>query len=114
MSCVSFASSKRYLRRERQMLSRQMERKLSKSEREKMYFKWGISISSKHRRLQLAHRLWSETDIDHVRESATIVAKLVGTVEPDQAFKEMFGLNFAPRRTRKKTFGWTSSVKHIL
>ncbi|KAI5418534.1 kinesin-like protein KIN-7E isoform X2 [Lathyrus oleraceus] len=107
-------SSKRYLRRERQMLSRQMERKLSKSEREKMYFKWGISISSKHRRLQLAHRLWSETDIDHVRESATIVAKLVGTVEPDQAFKEMFGLNFAPRRTRKKTFGWTSSVKHIL
>jgi len=97
------------------MLSRQMQRKLSKSERENMYLKWGISMSSKHRRLQLAHRLWSETeDINHVRESATIVAKLVGTVEPDQAFKEMFGLNFAPRRRRKKSFGWTSSMKHIL
>lgn len=107
-------SSKRYLRRERQMLSRQMQRKLSKSERDNMYLKWGISMSSKHRRLQLAHRLWSETDINHVRESATIVAKLVGTVEPDQAFKEMFGLNFAPRRRRKKSFGWTSSMKHIL
>ncbi|CAI8609055.1 unnamed protein product [Vicia faba] len=108
-------SSKRYLRRERQMLSRQMERKLSKSERENMYSKWGISMSSNNRRLQLAHRLWSEPDIDHVRESANIVAKLVGTVEPDQAFKEMFGLNFAPRRRRKKSFGWTSSMKkHIL
>ncbi|KAK2355606.1 ATP binding microtubule motor family protein [Trifolium repens] len=108
-------SSKRYLRRERQMLSKQMQRKLSKSERENMYLKWGISMSSKHRGLQLAHRLWSETeDINHVRESATIVAKLVGTVEPDQAFKEMFGLNFAPRRRRKKSFGWTSSMKQIL
>ncbi|WJX88512.1 hypothetical protein P8452_70594 [Trifolium repens] len=108
-------SSKRYLRRERQMLSKQMQRKLSKSERENMYLKWGISMSSKHRGLQLAHRLWSETeDINHLRESATIVAKLVGTVEPDQAFKEMFGLNFAPRRRRKKSFGWTSSMKQIL
>jgi centromeric protein E len=97
------------------MLSKQMQRKLSKSERENMYLKWGISMSSKHRGLQLAHRLWSETeDINHVRESATIVAELVGTVEPDQAFKEMFGLNFAPRRRRKKSFGWTSSMKQIL
>ncbi|XP_004509339.1 kinesin-like protein KIN-7G isoform X1 [Cicer arietinum] len=108
-------SSKRYLRRERQMLSKQMQRKLSKSDRENMYLKWGIRMSSKHRRLQLAHHLWSETeDINHIRESATIVAKLVGSVEPDQAFKEMFGLNFAPRRRRKKSFGWTSSMKHIL
>lgn len=97
------------------MLSKQMQRKLSKSDRENMYLKWGIRMSSKHRRLQLAHHLWSETeDINHIRESATIVAKLVGSVEPDQAFKEMFGLNFAPRRRRKKSFGWTSSMKHIL
>ncbi|PNY06518.1 kinesin-related protein 4-like [Trifolium pratense] len=108
-------SSKRYLRRERQMLSKQMQKKLSKSERENLYLKWGISMSSKHRGLQLAHRLWSETeDINHVRESATIVAKLVGTVEPDHAFKEMFGLNFAPRRRIKKSFGWTTSMKQIL
>ncbi|TKY55877.1 Kinesin protein NACK1 [Spatholobus suberectus] len=108
-------SSKRYLRSERQILSKQMQKKLSKSERENLYIKWGIRMSSKHRRLQLAHRLWSETeDIKHITESATIVAKLVGSVEPDQAFKEMFGLNFAPRRTIKKSFGWTASMKNIL
>ena len=110
-------SSKRYLRRERQMLSKKMQRKLSKSERENLYLKWGIRMSSKHRSLQLAHRLWSETeDIDHIKDSANIVAKLVGTVEPNQAFKEMFGLNFAPqhRGRRRKSFGWTASVKHIL
>ncbi|XP_027346564.1 kinesin-like protein KIN-7G [Abrus precatorius] len=108
-------SSTKYLRRERQMLSKQMQRKLSKSERENLYSKWGISGNSRHRRLQLAHRLWSETeDTESIRESATIVAKLVGSVQPDQAFKEMFGLNFAPRRTRKKSFGWTASMRHIL
>jgi len=97
------------------MLSKQMLKKLSKSERENLYIKWGIRISSKHRRLQLSHRLWSKTDdIDHITESATIVAKLVGSVEPDQAFKEMFGLNFAPRCTKRKSFGWTTSMKNIL
>ncbi|CAJ1942409.1 unnamed protein product [Sphenostylis stenocarpa] len=112
---LTLESSQRYLRGERQMLSKQMEKKLSKSERENLYVKWGIRLSSRHRRLQLAHRLWSKTeDIDHIRESAIIVAKLVGSVEPDQAFKEMFGLNFAPRCTKKKSFGWTSSMKYIL
>ncbi|KAK7360160.1 hypothetical protein VNO77_02140 [Canavalia gladiata] len=108
-------SSLRYLRKERQMLSRQMHRKLSKSERDNLYLKWGVRSSSKHRRLQLAHRLWSQTeDMDHISESAIIVAKLVDSVEPDQAFKEMFGLNFAPRCRRKKSFGWTATVRHIL
>ncbi|QCD82041.1 centromeric protein E [Vigna unguiculata] len=108
-------TSHRYLRAERQMLSKQMEKKLSKSERENLYIKWGVSLSSKYRRLQLSHRLWSKTDdMDHIRESATIVAKLVGSVEPDQAFKEMFGLNFAPRTPKRRSFGWTTSMKNIL
>ncbi|KAE9597867.1 putative plus-end-directed kinesin ATPase [Lupinus albus] len=108
-------SNTRYLRRERQMLSRRMQRKLSRSEREKLYFKWGIRISSKNRSLQLAHRLWADTEnIDKIRESAAIVSKLVGSVEPDHAFKEMFGLNFAPQNRRKKSFGWAATIKHIL
>ncbi|OIW11029.1 hypothetical protein TanjilG_22836 [Lupinus angustifolius] len=108
-------SSIRNLRRERQMLSKQIQRRLSKSERENLYLKWGLRLSSKHRRLQLSHRLWSETkDMEHARESAEIVAKLVGSVEPHRAFKEMFGLNFAPRPTSKKSFGWTASMKNIL
>ncbi|CAL0313279.1 unnamed protein product [Lupinus luteus] len=108
-------SNARYLRRERQMLSRRMRWKLSKSEREKLYLKWGIRMSSKNRSLQLAHRLWSDTEnIDKIRESAAIVSKLVGSVEPDHAFKEMFGLNFAPQNRRKKSFGWAATIKHIL
>ncbi|KAE9612953.1 hypothetical protein Lal_00027302 [Lupinus albus] len=112
---LTLDSSIRNVRRERQMLSKQIERRLSKSERENLYLKWGLRLSSKHRRLQLSHRLWSETkDMEHARDSADIVAKLVGSVEPHRAFKEMFGLNFAPRPTSKKYFGWTASMKNIL
>lgn len=108
-------SSVRNLRRERQMLSRQMQRRLSKSERENLYLKWGIRLSSKNRALQLAHRLWTDSkDMDHIADSAAVVAKLLGSVEPKQAFKEMFGLNFAPRRPTRRSLGWTFGIKHIL
>ncbi|KHN36049.1 Kinesin-related protein 4 [Glycine soja] len=107
--------SMRYLRKERQMLSKQMHKRLSKYDRQNLYLKWGLRLSSKHRSLQLAHQLWSDTkDMDHVRDSASIVAKLVGLVEPEQAFKEMFGLNFTPQPTSRKSFSWTASVRHIL
>ncbi|CAK8539983.1 unnamed protein product [Lathyrus sativus] len=110
-------SSTRYLRKERQMLCKQMQKKLSKGERENLYTKWGLLLSSKHRRLQLAHRLWTDTNsIDHIRESAAVVVKLVGPVEPEQALKEMFGLNFVPRPTSRKSFSWsfTNSMRQIL
>ncbi|AES95091.2 putative plus-end-directed kinesin ATPase [Medicago truncatula] len=110
-------TSMRYLRRERQMLCKQMQKKLSKYDREDLYMKWSIHLSSKHRRLQLAHHLWTDTNnIDHIRESAAVVAKLVGPVEPEQALKEMFGLNFAPRSTSRKSFSWsfTNSMRQIL
>lgn len=110
-------TSMRYLRRERQMLCKQMQKKLSKYDREDLYMKWSIHLNSKHRRLQLAHHLWTDTNnIDHIRESAAVVAKLVGPVEPEQALKEMFGLNFAPRSTSRKSFSWsfTNSMRQIL
>ncbi|XP_014520943.1 kinesin-like protein KIN-7E [Vigna radiata var. radiata] len=108
-------SSMRYLRKERQMLSKQMHKRLSKDDRQNLYLKWGLRLSSKNRSLQLAHRLWTDTkDMDHIRDSASIVAKLVGLVEPEQAFKEMFGLNFTPQPTSRKSFSWTASVRHIL
>ncbi|XP_019422233.1 PREDICTED: kinesin-like protein KIN-7H isoform X6 [Lupinus angustifolius] len=107
-------SSIKKLKRERRMLRKQIRRRLSKSERENMYLKWGLRSSSKHKRSQLVQRLWSDTkDMHQVGESAAIVAKLVGPVEPNQALKEMFGLNFAPRPTSKKSTGCTASMKHI-
>lgn len=97
------------------MLSQQTHRRLSKTERENLYLKWGIRLNSKNRALQLAHRLWTDTqDMDHIAESAAVVAKLLGSVEPEQAFKGMFGLNFAPRSLSRKSCSWTSSIMHIL
>ena len=63
----------------------------------------------------MANLLWSDTkNLDHIMDSATIVAKLVSTVEPEQAFKEMFGLRFAPRDARPKSHFWTESFKALV
>ncbi|KAA3474437.1 kinesin-like protein NACK1 isoform X1 [Gossypium australe] len=61
------ASSLKALRRERQMLSQQMNKRFSKTERKNLFLKWGIGLNTKHRRLQLAHCLWIDSkDMDHI------------------------------------------------
>jgi centromeric protein E len=78
-----------------------------------MYSKWGVSLSSKRRRLQVARRLWTETkNLEHVRESASLVAKLIGLQEPGQVLREMFGLSFAPQQppTRRSSNGWRYGI----
>ncbi|KAM0945580.1 putative plus-end-directed kinesin ATPase [Dioscorea sansibarensis] len=94
----TFFSSMRNLRREREMLCRQMRRGLSGIERERLYSKWGIKLCSKKRRMHLTNLLWSETEnMEHVSESASLVAKLTGFLKPEHALKEMFGLSFTPQ-----------------
>ncbi|KAK3029070.1 hypothetical protein RJ639_040122, partial [Escallonia herrerae] len=94
---LTTASSMKALRREREMLSRLMYKRFTHQERNRFYEKWGISINSKRRRLQLVQRLWSDTeDTNHVKESAAIVAKLIRFSEQGQAVKETFGLSFTP------------------
>lgn len=90
------------------MLYRQMLKKLPEKERESLYNKWGIALNSKQRRLQLARRVWTKTDVEHVRESASLVARLIGLLEPGQALKEMFGLSFtlAPQLTNRRSLSW--------
>ncbi|GMJ07893.1 hypothetical protein like AT5G66310 [Hibiscus trionum] len=89
------ASSAKALRHERHMLSEQMRKRLSIQERENLFLKWGIRLNTKHRKLQLAYCLWTNCkDMDHIAESAAVVAKLAGYVDPEKTFKEMFGLNF--------------------
>ncbi|KAK8461117.1 hypothetical protein SEVIR_2G449800v4 [Setaria viridis] len=104
---ATITSSLRNLRHERDMLYRQMLKKLHHLERESLYTKWGIDLNSKQRRLQLSRRIWTQTDMDHVRESAALVAKLVEHLEKGQAIKEMFGLSFTlnPRADRR-SFSW--------
>ncbi|KAL1569548.1 kinesin-like protein KIN-7E isoform X1 [Salvia divinorum] len=97
--CLTLALSLKALREERRMLSKRMSRKLSEQERESLFLKWGIDLNTKLRRLQLSYRLWTKTDdMDHVADSAFLVAKLVNSMEHGQTHhKEMFGLNFTPR-----------------
>ncbi|CAN6245316.1 unnamed protein product [Urochloa humidicola] len=103
------AASAKKLQREREFLARQMQKRLTTVEREHMYTKWGISLVSKKRKLQVARRLWTETkELEHVRESASLVAKLIGLQEP--GLREMFGLSFAPQQQppprRRSSNGW--------
>ncbi|OMO57025.1 hypothetical protein CCACVL1_26072 [Corchorus capsularis] len=113
---LTLAASAKTLRRERHMLSQRMSKKLSQVERENLFVKHRIGLNTKHRRLQLAHCLWVHTkDMDHIAESAAIVAKLVGFVDPDKTFKEMFGLNLTPgQRTPKRQYSLKRSVMSIL
>lgn len=103
------------LRDERRMLCKQMLKKLSEEERQSLFLKWGIGLNTKHRRSQLAHRLWTNTeDTNHIADSAYVVAKLVGLIEPgQQAPKEMFGINFTPRTTTRN-YNFKRSLISIL
>lgn len=98
------------LRRERGLLAKLMQKRFSEAERKRLFQKWGIALDSKRRRLQLANALWSNIqDMNHVRESATVVAKLIRFVEQGKALKEMFGLSFTPPRLRRRSFAWKHS-----
>lgn len=105
--------SLRLLRRERDMLCKQMQKSLSAVERENLYFKWGVALDSKQRRVQLARRLWSEpNDLEHVRESASVVANLIGLLEQGHALKEMFGLTFSPQKSNRRFHSWRHGLSY--
>ncbi|XP_038721158.1 kinesin-like protein KIN-7E isoform X2 [Tripterygium wilfordii] len=107
---LTLGSSMKALGRERRVLSKLMHKRFSEEERKRLYQKWGIGVNSKRRRLQLANCLWSNTqDMNHVMESASIVAKLVRFVEQGKALKEMFGLSFTPQHSKRRLFGWRNS-----
>ncbi|KAK8562994.1 hypothetical protein V6N13_018458 [Hibiscus sabdariffa] len=107
---LTLASSVRALRLERQTLSKLMRKRFSEEERLELYQKWGIELNSKQRKLQLVNQLWSNNkDMNHVTESATIVAKLIRFVEQGRALKEMFGLSFTPPRSTRRSFSWKKS-----
>ncbi|KAH1141436.1 hypothetical protein AAZX31_12G035600 [Glycine max] len=112
---ITLASSVKALRRERGMLVKLMQRRLSEKERRRLYEEWGIALDSKRRRVQLGNRLWSENDMNHVMQSATIVAKLVRFWERGKALKEMFGLSFTPQLTgRRSSYPWKNSSTSLL
>ncbi|OMO87468.1 hypothetical protein CCACVL1_09009 [Corchorus capsularis] len=109
------SSSLKDLVRERGMLSKQLQKKFSRKQREELFKKWGIPLDSKQRSLQLARRVWSDTqDMVHVKESADLVAKLYGLVEPSQAPKEIVGLSLLPRAITRKSYSWKHGIPPLL
>ncbi|XP_023639145.1 kinesin-like protein KIN-7H isoform X2 [Capsella rubella] len=105
---TTLISCTRGLTRERYKLSKLMQRKLSKEERENLFMRWDIGLNTRHRRVQLAHRLWSDyKDMGHVRESASLVGKLHGFVDMNSTSREMYA--FRPPRPKKSSL-WKRSV----
>ncbi|XP_020584535.1 LOW QUALITY PROTEIN: kinesin-like protein KIN-7F [Phalaenopsis equestris] len=108
---VTLESSMRTVQRERDMLCRQMLKRLATEERLSLYVKWGISLNSKQRKVQLARLLWTNTgDLEHVRESALTVAKLIGLLESGHVLKEMFGLSFSPQNSYRRSHRWRHGI----
>lgn len=97
------------------MLCRLIYKRLSGAERNDIYQKWGIKLNSKRRRHQLVHHLWNDTDLNHVIDSAAIVAKLIGFSDQGPALKEMFGLSITPPpRKSRRSFGWKNSMSSLI
>lgn len=90
------------------MLVKLMQKRFSEEERKRVFKEWGIGLDSKRRRMQLANRLWSDTDMNHVMQSAAIVARLVRFSEQGRFLKEMFGLSFTPQLTHRRN-SWKST-----
>ncbi|KAI5674155.1 hypothetical protein M9H77_14519 [Catharanthus roseus] len=112
------SSSVKALKQEREYLAKRVSSKLSADEREMLYLKWDIPPEGKQRRrLQFVNKLWTDPrNVQHVRESAEIVAKLVGFCETgDHVSKEMFALNFVSPSDKKTWMGWNliSNLLHL-
>ncbi|XVF35194.1 hypothetical protein REPUB_Repub18cG0124300 [Reevesia pubescens] len=113
----SVASSVKALKQEREYLAKMVSSKLTVEEREMLYLKWEVPAVGKQRRLQLVNKLWTDPlNMQHVQESAEIVAKLVGFCESGEHLsKEMFELNFVNPSDKKSWMGWNliSNLLHL-
>ncbi|KAL0722492.1 hypothetical protein Bca4012_037091 [Brassica carinata] len=112
------ASSIRALKQEREYLAKRVNTKLGAEEREMLYLKWDVAPVGKQRRQQLVNKLWTDPhNTEHVKESAEIVAKLVGFCDSGENIrKEMFELNFASPADKKTwMMGWNfiSNFLHL-
>ncbi|KAL9231682.1 hypothetical protein vseg_006877 [Gypsophila vaccaria] len=108
------ASSEKAIKRERETLSKLVNKRFSDTDRKRLYQKWGIKVDSKRRRLQLVSLLWTKTeDINHVVDSAAIVAKLVKFSDQGRAIKGMFGLSFSPP-TMRRSYGWINARTSLI
>uniref|UniRef100_A0A2P2IYI6 Kinesin-like protein n=1 Tax=Rhizophora mucronata TaxID=61149 RepID=A0A2P2IYI6_RHIMU len=114
---TTVSSSIKALKQEREYLAKRVNSRLTAEQREMLYSKWEIPPVGKQRRLQLVNRLWTDPlNMQHINESAEVVAKLVGFCETGEyARKEMFELSFANPCDKKTWMGWNliSNLLHL-
>ena len=93
-----------------------MQNTLTATERETLFEKWGVVLGTKQRKLQLAHKIWTDTkDLSNIQDSANIVAKLVGFWEAGRASKEMFELSFTPGKNNQRLLSsWWNLISTLL
>ncbi|KAK2358548.1 kinesin protein KIN-7E [Trifolium repens] len=102
----SVLGSIRALKQEREYLAKRV-CKLTAEERELLYARWEVPPVGKQRRLQLVNKFWTDPyNMQHVQESAEIVAKLIDFCVSSENSKDMFALNFASPYNRKTWAGW--------
>ncbi|XP_058079156.1 kinesin-like protein NACK1 isoform X2 [Magnolia sinica] len=107
----SVSSSIRALKQERESLAKRMNSQLTAEEREMLYRKWEVPQGGRQRRLLLVNKLWTDPhNMQHIQESAEIVAKLIGFRDFDSHIpKEMFELHFNPPMDKRSWFfGWNA------
>ena len=114
---VTISYSYRALKKEREQIAKRMRTSLSEEEREEVYRRWGIPICAKQRKLQVAYKVWTDPhDEDHIRDSAELVAKVMGFWNPGkEASKELFELAYAPPSTKKPWLhvGWNALLHNL-
>lgn len=103
----SVSASIKALKQEREYLAKRVNCKLTAEERELLYSRWEVPPVGKQRRLQFVNKLWMNPyDMQHIQDSAEIVAKLVDFCVSNENSKDMFALNFASPHNRKTWAGW--------
>ena len=105
----------RAIRKEREFLAKRLMSRLTPEERDSLYIKWDVPLEGKQRRIQFVNKLWTDPhDEKNVKESAEIVAKLVGFCEGGNMSREMFELNFAlPSDKRPWLMGWNQITNFL-
>ncbi|KAH1201065.1 Kinesin-like protein KIN-7B [Glycine max] len=103
----SVSASIRALKQEREHLARKVNTKLTAEERELLYAKLEVPPVGKQRRLQFVNKLWTDPyNMQHVQESAEIVAKLIDFSVSDENSKDLIELNFSSPFNKKQWAGW--------
>lgn len=112
---ASPTTSIRVLKKERELIVKYLNTRLTAMEREEMYKQWSIPLNAKQRRAKLSYMVWTNyQDEGHIKMSAELVARLVALWNRSRPLsKEMFQLSLSPPSNNDKTWFRWSPVSNL-